>query len=47
MSDFLLATFNNPARVDLNNDMMWNFHTVESAAERKGRIDAERAPSAD
>ncbi len=42
--DFLLATFNNPARVDLNNDMMWNFHTVESARERKVRIDLEVLP---
>ncbi len=37
--DFLLATFNNPARVDLNNDMMWNFLTVEQAGERRRRVD--------
>ena len=42
--DFLLATFNNPARVDFNNDMMWNFHTVESAGERKQRVDREVLP---
>ena len=37
--DFLLATFNNPARVDLNNDMMWNFLTVEQAEMLKRRVD--------
>ncbi len=42
--DFLLATFNNPARVDLNNDMMWNFHTVENAKDRKRRVDLEVLP---
>jgi hypothetical protein len=42
--DFLLATFNNPARVDLNNDMMWNFHTVESARERKQHVDLDVLP---
>jgi hypothetical protein len=36
---FLLATFNNPARVDLNNDMMWNFLTVKEAGEKKEAID--------
>lgn len=36
---FLLATFNNPARVDLNNDMMWNFLTVKEAGEKKDAID--------
>jgi hypothetical protein len=36
---FLLATFNNPARVDLNNDMMWNFLTVQEAGEKKDSID--------
>ncbi len=35
----LLATFNNPARVDLNNDMMWNFLTVKEAGEKKNAID--------
>jgi hypothetical protein len=37
--DFLLATFNNPARVDLNNDMMWNFLSVNEAAGKKADID--------
>jgi hypothetical protein len=36
---YLLATFNNPARIDLNNDMMWNFLTVQEAAEKKRLID--------
>jgi hypothetical protein len=36
---YLLATFNNPTRVDLNNDMMWNFLTVEEAGEKKRAID--------
>jgi hypothetical protein len=36
---YLLATFNNPTRVDLNNDMMWNFLTVEEAGEKKRMID--------
>jgi hypothetical protein len=36
---FLLATFNNPARVDFNNDMMWNFLTVEEARTRKQQVD--------
>lgn len=40
----LLATFNNPARVDLNNDMMWNFLTVKEAAEKKGIIDRSVIP---
>lgn len=37
--DFLLATFNNPARVDLNNDMMWNFLTVEQAGSLRREVD--------
>lgn len=37
--NFLLATFNNPARIDLNNDMMWNFLTVREAGEKKHSID--------
>ena len=37
--NFLLATFNNPARVDLNNDMMWNFLTPAGAGEKKRAID--------
>jgi hypothetical protein len=37
---FLLATFNNPARVDLNNDMMWNFLSAGGAGEKKSGIDA-------
>jgi hypothetical protein len=36
---FLLATFNNPARIDLNNDMLWNFLTVQEAAEKKRQIE--------
>lgn len=36
---FLLATFNNPARVDFNNDMMWNFLSVEEAGTRKSQVD--------
>ncbi|TSA19318.1 hypothetical protein D4R75_10055 [bacterium] len=35
----LLATFNNPTRIDLNNDMMWNFLTVKEAGEKKEAID--------
>jgi len=45
--EFLLATFNNPARVDLNNDMMWNFLTVEEAAERKAVLDRRVIPPLD
>ncbi len=41
---FLLATFNNPARVDFNNDMMWNFLTVEAAGARKDQIDSAVLP---
>lgn len=41
---FLLATFNNPARVDLNNDMMWNFLTVKEAEEKKNAIDRDVIP---
>ena len=44
---FLLATFNNPARIDLNNDMMWNFLTVAEAAEKKEAIDAGVLPPLD
>jgi hypothetical protein len=36
---FLLATFNNPARIDLNSDMLWNFLTVRQAGEKKRQID--------
>ncbi|MBI5471823.1 MAG: hypothetical protein HY961_05710, partial [Ignavibacteriae bacterium] len=36
---FLLATFNNPARIDLNNDMLWNFLAVDEAAEKKSVFD--------
>lgn len=38
--NFLVATFNNPNRIDLNNDMMWNFLTVPEAEEKRQRIDA-------
>ncbi len=41
---YLLATFNNPTRVDLNNDMMWNFLTVEEAGEKKDAIDRRVIP---
>ncbi len=41
---FLLATFNNPARVDLNNDMMWNFLTVEQAGGLRQEIDQKVLP---
>lgn len=44
---FLLATFNNPARVDFNNDMMWNFLTVPEAAATKQRFDEEVLPKLD
>jgi hypothetical protein len=45
--DFLLATFNNPARIDLNNDMMWNFLSVAQARERKERFDRDVLPPLD
>ena len=41
---FLLATFNNPARVDLNNDMMWNFLSVDEAAAKKSIFDRDVIP---
>ena len=41
---FLLATFNNPTRVDLNNDMLWNFLTVKEAEEKKNAIDGSVLP---
>jgi hypothetical protein len=41
---YLLATFNNPARIDLNNDMMWNFLTGEEAGEKKHIIDRSVVP---
>jgi hypothetical protein len=44
---FLLATFNNPARVDLNVDMLWTFMSVEQAAERRDRMDNAVFPSLD
>ncbi len=36
---FLIATFNNPNRIDLNNDMMWNFLTVAEAREKRDLLD--------
>ncbi|MGB5875643.1 MAG: hypothetical protein WBH56_18120, partial [Bacteroidota bacterium] len=45
--EFLLATFNNPARVDLNNDMMWNFLTVLEAARKKATLDSAVIPPLD
>lgn len=44
---FLLATFNNPARVDLNADMLWTYMTVEQAAERRDRMDRAVFPPLD
>jgi hypothetical protein len=44
---FLLATFNNPARIDLNNDMMWNFLTPAEAGEKKKAIDEGVSPPLD
>ena len=44
---YLLATFNNPARVDLNNDMLWNFLSVEEAMEKKHVIDTRVLPPLD
>lgn len=41
---FLISTFNNPTRVDLNNDMMWNFLTVKGAKERKEAVDKKVLP---
>jgi hypothetical protein len=41
---FLLATFNNPTRVDLNNDMMWNFLTVDEAAAKVTQVDRDVLP---
>ena len=41
---YLLATFNNPARVDLNNDMLWNFLSVEEAGQKKDAIDTNVLP---
>jgi len=44
---FLLATFNNPARIDLNNDMMWNFLSVAAAGEKKQAMDQGVLPPLD
>lgn len=44
---YLLATFNNPARIDLNNDMLWNFLTVEEAGKKKEIIDRTVLPPLD
>jgi len=41
---YLLATFNNPTRVDLNNDMMWNFLSVARAGQRKAAVDRRVLP---
>lgn len=41
---YLIATFNNPTRVDLNNDMMWNFLTVKEAGKKKDVIDRKVLP---
>jgi hypothetical protein len=42
--NFLIATFNNPARVDLNNDMMWNFLSVQEAEKKRIAIDSTVLP---
>jgi hypothetical protein len=44
---FLLATFNNPARIDLNADMLWRYLTVAQAAERRDRMDSAVFPPLD
>ncbi len=41
---FLIATFNNPTRIDLNNDMLWNFLTVKEAGQKKNTIDRSVLP---
>jgi hypothetical protein len=45
--EYLLATFNNPARVDLNNDMLWNFLTPREAGEKRVHIDQSVLPHFD
>lgn len=45
--DYLIATFNNPTRIDLNNDMLWNFLTVSEAADKREQIDASVLPLLD
>lgn len=42
---YLLATFNNPARIDLNNDMLWNFLSVEEAGRKKHAMDTLALPA--
>lgn len=42
--DYLIATFNNPTRVDLNNDMLWNFLSVKEAGVKKTRITTKVLP---
>jgi hypothetical protein len=44
---YLLATFNNPARIDFNNDMLWNFLSVEEALEKQRAIDTAVIPPLD
>ncbi len=41
---FMLSTFNNPTRIDLNNDMLWNFLTVQQAAEKRKQFDRDVLP---
>lgn len=41
---YLLATFNNPTRVDFNNDMMWNFLSAKEAGNRKNVVDRKVLP---
>ncbi len=41
---FMLTTFNNPTRIDLNNDMLWNFLTVQQAADKREQFDRDVLP---
>ena len=41
---FMLTTFNNPTRVDMNNDMLWNFLTVQQAADKREQFDRNVLP---
>jgi len=41
---FMLTTFNNPTRIDLNNDMLWNFLTVQQAGEKRAEFDTKTIP---
>ncbi len=41
---FMLTTFNNPTRIDMNNDMLWNFLTVQQAADKREQFDRDVLP---